>query len=420
MSKNLLVIEDSKSIASVIERIGTSLNYNVTVAYSFAEVKHLLAKPHDFFLATVDYSLPDANNGEVIPFVLDHNIPSIVMTGHMDDITRKKILSLPVVDYITKENSQAYHYLLRVLRAQTTNADISVLVVDDSLTARNQVCNLLKRRNFNVYDVSDGHKALQLLNEHPEIKLVITDQEMPKMSGIELVQKIRRNISKDELIVIGISGANKSSQSARFIKNGADDFLRKPFCPEEFYCRIMQNIEKLKHLETISLAANKDYLTSLFNRRYFLDKVTHTYENQESILTTYVLALIAIDNFKDINENIGHKMADNILIELANLLNKHFKGDLTARFGGGEFSVLISGEDEKIIEEHLNEFRQVVAKNTLSTKEAEHNFTVSIGCTIMHDENTLKELLTEANRAIHEAIDGGGNCTVMNGFIELE
>jgi CheY-like chemotaxis protein len=232
MLKKLLVIEDSKSIASVIEQIGTSLNYQVTIANSFARVRQLLARPHNFFLATIDYSLPDANYGEVIPFVLEHNIPSIVMTGHMDDATRKKILNLPVVDYIAKESSQAYHYLQRVLCNQTTNSDISVLVVDSSLAGRNQICNLLERRNFNVFNVPDGSKALQLLTEHPEIKVVITEQEMPGMNGIELVQKIRRNISKNELIIIGLSGANKSYQSARFIKNGADDFLRKPFCRE--------------------------------------------------------------------------------------------------------------------------------------------------------------------------------------------
>ena len=45
------------------------------------------------------------------------------------------------------------------------------------------------------------------------------------------------------LSIIGISGAVNGVHSARFIKNGADDFLRKPFCPEEFYCRITQNIE---------------------------------------------------------------------------------------------------------------------------------------------------------------------------------
>lgn len=235
MVPKLLIIEDSSAIGKVIERIGLSLGYQTTIAKSFAQVKTILANNPNFFAATIDYSLPDAIDGEVIPYVLEHKIPSVVMTGRMDDATRKKILNLPVIDYITKENTQAYHYLLRVLHYQLTNKNISVLVVDDSLTSRNQTAQLLKRRNFTVHVTSDGPKALQILEDKPEIKIVVTDHEMPGMNGIELLQKIRKQHSHNELIVIGISGTKKDANSARFIKNGADDFLQKPLCPEEFF-----------------------------------------------------------------------------------------------------------------------------------------------------------------------------------------
>ena len=110
MSKRLLVVEDSKPIALVIEKMAVSLGYSVSIAPTFAVVKILLSQKHNFFLATLDYGLPDAPNGEVIPFVLQHNIPSIIMTGRIDDATHKKLLNQPIIDYITKENAQAYHY----------------------------------------------------------------------------------------------------------------------------------------------------------------------------------------------------------------------------------------------------------------------------------------------------------------------
>jgi CheY-like chemotaxis protein len=251
MSQRLLVVEDSKSIALVIEKMAVSLGYSVTIAHTFAEVKVLLAQQHSFFLATVDYGLPDAPNGEVVPFILQHDIPSIIMTGRIDDTTHKKLLNLPIIDYITKENAQAYHYLLRILHGQLNNQKVGVLVVDDSLASRNHVCQLLKRRNFTVYDVDDGTKAVKKLYEQPDIKIVITEQDLTGMSGLELVQKIRAKHPINELIIIAVASAEKSFQSARFIKNGADDFLRKPFCPEEFYCRVMQNIEKLQYIEKL-------------------------------------------------------------------------------------------------------------------------------------------------------------------------
>ncbi|MEW6983841.1 response regulator [Colwelliaceae bacterium 6471] len=409
MSEHLLVIEDSMGIAKVIEKLGLSLGYQVTIATTLAQVKSLLENKNDFFLATVDYGLPDALDGEAIQFVLEHSIPSIVMTGRMDDKTRQKILNLPVVDYITKENTQAYHYLLRILHCQLTNREISVLVVDDSLSSRNQVSLLLKRRNFNVFSVEDGTKALALLEEHPEIKIVITDQAMPGMDGLELVQKIRKEHSQNELIIIGLSDAERSFESARFIKNGADDFLRKPFCQEEFYCRIMQSIEKLKYIEEIGAAANKDYLTALYNRRYFLDRAGDVHKNLTSTNEVYLLAIVYIDDFKNINENVSHEMGDNVIIDTAKLLTQYFGKSLIARFGGAEFGLLITKLNLQAIKNDLEQLRIAIAKHTSTAKNLNHQITVSIGASTFTDEHPVKMHMKKADEALHQAIKNGGN-----------
>lgn len=408
-----MVIEDSKNVATVIEHIAKTLGYEVTIAASFAAVKVLLSKEHDFFLATIDYSLPDANDGEVIPYVLQHQIPGIVMTGRMDEKTRSKTLNLPIVDYITKENSQAYHYLLRILKHQLTNRHIGVLVVDDSLTARNQVCQRLKRRNFKVYGVEDGSKALVALEQHKNIKMVITDQEMPGMDGIELVQKIRKAHTKDELIVIGVSGADKGYQSARFIKNGADDFLRKPFCPEEFYCRITQNIEKLIHLEAIQKAANTDYLTELYNRHYFFDTAAKMMKKAVKTTQKYVLAMLDLDHFKNVNDTHGHDIGDLVLVELSKLMTQYFESDLVARLGGEEFAILIAGEEVELIEGQLNAFREAVAQLTIKTPETSFNFTSSLGGLVVDPTMDIKLQLTKADEALYKAKDTGRNKLVM-------
>ena len=413
MSKQLLVVEDSGQIAKVIEHIATTIGYQVTIAKTLAEVKDLLSKSHDFFLATIDYRLPDAPDGEVIPYVLQHNIPGVVMTGRLDDKTRAKILNLPVVDYITKENAQAYHYLLRILKYQLTNRRIGVLVVDDSLTARNQVMQLLKRRNFKVIGVPDGTKALQALEEYDDIKMVITDQEMPGMDGIELVQKIRKMHNKTEIIIIGISGADKSHQSARFIKNGADDFLRKPFCPEEFYCRVMQNIEKQQQLEDIQKAANTDYLTELYNRRYFFENAKKMLKAAIKSGQQYVVCMIDLDHFKRINDTYGHDIGDVVLVAFAQLLNEHFPDDLTARLGGEEFAILIATPDADVVEGQLDSFREAVSETSIDGNGASFNFTSSIGAIKVDANQPLQETMTKADHALYEAKETGRNKVVM-------
>ena len=226
MSQRLLVVEDSKPIATVIKQIAQSLNYDVVVATTLAQVEEILSGDTDFFAATVDYALPDALDGEAIACVLSNGIPSIVMTGKMDDATRQKILAQPVIDYIPKENSQAFLYLKRVLHWQKTNNKNAILVVDDSSSARNHIVELLKRRNFRVHTANNGIQALEKLQQHNNIKMVVTDLEMPEMDGITLTNEIRKKYSREQLAIIGISGAENGIHSARFIKNGADGVMQ--------------------------------------------------------------------------------------------------------------------------------------------------------------------------------------------------
>jgi len=303
MSKNLLVVEDSKAIATVIKQIAKSLDYKVTLATSLAEVETILQGSTDFFAATIDYALPDAPDGEAIAAVLSRGIPGVVLTGKMDDDTRQRILAQPVIDYIPKENSQAFLYLKRILHWQLTNHECGVLVVDDSVSARNHVVELLRRRNFSVYVADNGVKALEIMQQNKNIKMVVTDLEMPEMDGIALTNELRRTYSRDQLAIIGISGASNGIHSARFIKNGADDFLRKPFCPEEFYCRMTQNIENLKNIEQIQKAANTDYLTELPNRRAFFTEAETRINLYREKNVPFYIAMLDIDLFKQVKSN---------------------------------------------------------------------------------------------------------------------
>jgi diguanylate cyclase (GGDEF)-like protein len=408
MSMKLLVVEDSKPIARVIRQIGEALNYEVTVATTLAEVENILQGNNDFFAATIDFALPDAPNGEAIPCVLSHGIPSVVMTGKMDETTRQKILAQPVVDYIPKENSQAFLYLKRILSWQITNSKTGILVVDDSSAARNYVSQLLKRRNFNVYLANDGVQALERLKQHNDIKLVITDLEMPVMDGIELTNEIRKIYSRDKLSIIGISGADNGMHSARFIKNGADDFLRKPFCPEEFYCRITQNIENLNNIEQIQKAANTDYLTDLPNRRAFFAKAEQLVPQYIKRNMPYCVAMLDIDYFKKVNDTFGHDAGDHVLKFLALYMRKHLGSGLLARLGGEEFAVLMHGTDEDQLYTKLDDLRRDISVSQVSHDEHHIVFTVSIGM-VCNGNETLAKQINQADSALYSAKENGRN-----------
>ena len=419
MSQRLLVVEDSKPIATVIKQIAQSLKYDVVLATTLAQVEEILSGDTDFFAATVDYALPDANDGEAIACVLSHGIPSIVMTGKMDDATRQKILAQPVIDYIPKENSQAFLYLKRVLHWQQTNSKNAILVVDDSSSARNHIVELLKRRNFSVHTANNGVQALEKLQQQKDIKMVITDLEMPEMDGITLTNEIRKKYSREQLAVIGISGAENGIHSARFIKNGADDFLRKPFCPEEFYCRITQNIESLNNIAQIQHAANTDYLTELSNRRAFFRNASQRIAEYTKRSVPYCLAVLDIDHFKKVNDNYGHDAGDQVLKVLSLYMRKHFGTGLTARLGGEEFAILIHGVDSDQLYNKLDDFRREIGVSALPAGDNQISITISIGV-VFDSTSDLSKQMNEADNALYVAKDHGRNQIVISGSEEHE
>lgn len=415
--ERLLVVEDSKPIATVIKQIARSLNYQVTIATTLAEVEKILQGDSKFFAATIDYALPDANDGEAIDCVLSHGIPSIVMTGKMDEKTRQNILAKPVIDYIPKENSQAFLYLKRVLHWQQTNSSNGILVVDDSSSARNHVVELLKRRNFAVFTANNGVQALEVLAKTPGIKMVVTDLEMPEMDGIELTNEIRKLHNRDRLAVIGISGASNGIHSARFIKNGADDFLRKPFCPEEFYCRITQNIENLNNIEQIQKAAFTDFLTELPNRRAFFRDGERLVNKCIERGVPYAVAMIDLDNFKKVNDNYGHEAGDHVLKVIALYLRKYLSGCTIARIGGEEFAAVVLGIDEDQLYAKLDDFRREIAIAQLQYEEHHISVSVSIGV-IMSSDLPLAKQMNEADNALYVAKENGRNQISIHGVQE--
>ncbi|KZN28706.1 response regulator [Pseudoalteromonas luteoviolacea] len=407
MLRKVLIIEDTPTIAKVQKHIASSVGYDVDVATTLESAKRLI-NDHNYFCAVVDFVLPDATNGEAIPYTVKANIPTIVMTGNLESSTRDTVDKYPVIDYITKENKQAYQYLKKQLQRLPRNEQVKVLVVDDSAATRRHISSLLQRHKYQVYVAGDGIEALETLNQNPDIDVIITDNEMPRMRGEELCAEIRRLYSNDDKAIIGISGTNNAYLSARFLKSGANDYLRKPFNPEEFYCRLSQNVDMLENIATIRRQANTDYLTQLPNRRYFFEHASkqltlNCRQNQSSML-----AMIDIDFFKKINDQHGHDAGDKVLQSIGECFEKFFQHDLYARLGGEEFAVLFRCANSEQNMAQLEQFRLFLEKNSSSLTPYHIPFTVSIGVVDKAIES-IDPLIKIADENLYKAKESGRN-----------
>lgn len=117
-------------------------------------------------------------------------------------------------------------------------------MADDSKLFRHRLAGLLRNLNVTVAEAEDGQQALEMLTADPEIRLLITDYNMPRLDGFGLIEAIRVHRSKDKLAIIGVSAEN-GGHIAKFLKIGANDFLVKPVQVEEFTCRVNQQLDML-------------------------------------------------------------------------------------------------------------------------------------------------------------------------------
>ncbi|MEQ3512402.1 diguanylate cyclase [Pseudoalteromonas sp. BZB3] len=407
MTRRILIIEDTPTIARVQKHIAVSAGYEADIAKSLAQTKELLDN-NSYFCAVVDFILPDAPNGEAIHYTVNSDIPTIVMTGNLDNQTRETVEKYPIIDYITKENKQAYQYLKKQLMRLPRNEYVKVLVVDDSRQTRNYISSLLVRHKYKVMEACDGIEALEVLKQNPDISVVITDNEMPNMNGEDLCSEIRLQYSNDEKAIIGISSSNALHLSARFIKRGANDYLRKPFNAEEFYCRLSQNVDMLEYIATIKRQANSDYLTGLPNRRYFFEFTNKSLKQKAALNNEVGLAMIDVDHFKAINDNYGHDAGDDVLKALAQAFESHFPGQLTARLGGEEFAVYFANATEEESLSLLDKFRDYLDTHSAGLTKHNIHFTVSIGlCRAV--SKSVDSLIKEADIKLYEAKHSGRN-----------
>ncbi len=250
---NILLVEDSKFFGTLVQReLKIKLGFRVKWVKTYAHAKRLLEHGNpDYFVSLLDLVLPDAPNGEIVDLMFAHKIPSIVFTGEVNNDIRDHILKKNIIDYVLKRGNQDIKYITSLIYRLYLNRSTKILVVDDSNASRHHVLNLLKLYQYDLVEAVDGEDALRVLNEHQDIRMVITDYMMPNMDGFELTKKIRNSHSKDELAIIGVSASEDNILAARFIKNGANDFINKPFFAEEFFCRVTQNIEMIEHIARI-------------------------------------------------------------------------------------------------------------------------------------------------------------------------
>mgnify|MGYP005989713199 CR=1 FL=1 len=369
----------------------------------------LLEHKGKFDVILADLGLPDAPNGEVIDFMAKFSAPIIVLTGSESIDIENNFRNKNIVDYIVKDGISALQYATSIVNRIIKNQYIKILVVDDSETFLKQAESYINRYKLIPLLSTNGEEALETLKDNKDIKIVLTDYLMPKMDGIELTKRIRSEYSKDELSIIVTSSASDSRIPSRFLKLGANDFLYKGFSKEEFFVRINSNLEIIELFEDMKNKVNKDYMTGLYNRRYFFEYGKEIYEKNKKDNKSLALSIIDIDNFKNINDSYGHDVGDLAIKEVSKVLNKNIiSNTLISRLGGEEFCILFYNRSKEEVEKLLEVIRRSFENNFIEINKLKINYTVSIGCSFEYGKD-IDEMVQFADKGLYDAKKLGRN-----------
>ncbi len=301
--------------------------------------------------------------------------------------------------------------------------DFKILVADDSRLYQKLVKETLAQEQYPVCIVSNGREAGDLLPDYRPA-LVITDWEMPDISGLELCRQIRSEHGPYTYIIL-LTGKSNKDQIIDGLAAGADDYLTKPFHPGELLARVAvgrrivelhrEIQEKNRQLQELALT---DSLTGLPNRRAVEDFAVRQISGAGRHGFSLWVVMADLDFFKNVNDTHGHEAGDAVLKTFAAQLRSNTRtSDICGRIGGEEFVVVISHIEEPNTQLVVERIRQQLADTEFCFGGNRVQVTASFGVSGLQggDPSTFAQLLKQADAALYSAKRAGRNRTAFAG-----
>ena len=290
-----------------------------------------------------------------------------------------------------------------------------ILIVDDEFAHVRHLERLLMTGGYSeVRATTDAREALEIVDEYAP-DLVMLDLGLAQLDGFDALTELRRRGGAG-LPVLVLAGDATREALERVLAAGATDVLAKPFARAEVLLRTRTLLE-LRSLrlgvtdETKVLEAKlihqafHDALTGLANRALFRDRLQHAVD-RAARGSKGALLVLDLDDFKSVNDSLGHGEGDRLIQVVAERLLRATRGcDTVSRLGGDEFAVLldnISSPDDAL--RVVNRIRDAM-KSPVELRGRPVTMSASIGVAHVGSEDTIDELLRNADVAMYHAKD---------------
>jgi diguanylate cyclase (GGDEF)-like protein len=296
----------------------------------------------------------------------------------------------------------------------------TVLIIDDSVTVREQIIRTLESFNLftRYFEAEDGLEGFKKLLS-PPVDIILCDLEMPRMDGFKFLSMLKGRPDFQDVPVIILTGRNDQERKIKGLEQGASDYITKPFDHEELVARVRVHL-KIKKLqdelkrsnELLLELSNTDHLTGLFNRRYMMEALEREVQRSVRKGGTLSLVLLDIDHFKRVNDDYGHQQGDTVLKRVALQLQKELRNyDCAARYGGEEFVAILPDSNLKESVFVADRIRMAIQGARFDTPLDTLNLTVSLGVACFSQEYapTVDGFIKMADDALYRAKANGRN-----------
>lgn len=298
---------------------------------------------------------------------------------------------------------------------------MKILIVDDNeidIALAKRALGTSLENNYEIKGTDCVAKALVLIDEEV-FDIILLDYHMPEINGIEMIIEMRSRPNLGNTAIIVISAAEDISIALNCIEAGAQDFIPKSDISHIKLSQAIIHSKKRFEMEqrmqesylALKNMAETDQLTGLHNRHYFDETLNIMIANSDRLKLSVAMLILDLDDFKHINDSLGHHAGDILLVELvARVKNCLRINDGFARLGGDEFAITLaninSAEEVNMIASRiLQSFQQ-----PFLIDGQRMDCTVSIGAALYPDDaNSHDQLMKYADVAMYRAKKNGKN-----------
>jgi diguanylate cyclase (GGDEF)-like protein len=280
---------------------------------------------------------------------------------------------------------------------------LNVLLIEDSL-ADARIFEIMLTESLStqfhvdrVGRLSDGLERLK-----KGVDLIVLDLSLPDSQGLDALVRLSADYGRVPIVVL--TGLEDDSMGLEALKKGAQDYLVKGNLERDFLPKTLRYaVERHRIQSAIKELAVLDELTGLQNRRGFQHLVEQEIKLAFRNKTYCLLYFMDLNNFKLINDRLGHKRGDEVLLDAARVLKATFReSDVITRFGGDEFAVFamdVTAEFTEIIRENLA--KGLLQISTDRELPFELSFSIGISEYDPASPTTLDEILESADRQMY-------------------